>query len=409
MGLLDKFNTTLQQGFNDPIAMGLLAYGMTGQGNNPAGAAMSAMMQASQAKAKQDDLARQKAQQAQIAGMFAGGSVDPATLAQYSMGGGEGAKDLLDLYKFGRTPQSVAPGQMMIDPTTGKMSMPAPKMGEGQMWDGQQVTSAPGYLQAYGAQKAVDAQNAVDQYAAQQGIGYQYDLGRMGQQNRYDIDKMGYGSELGRGDYAYQQGVKDASDYMQTYNPDTGQMEYTSKADMRGGQGSGGYVAAPSAIDQQTKGEQAKYNEAQRQSIVTGGTTAAKQMARLNQLSAMADQGLKVGGMTPVWQSVGNIAADMGIDVKGLPEIQQAQKVILQLAQDIPLPPGAASNIDVQQRLQQLPNITDTPEAFAAGVQAMQELADINMAASEYVRQHGYTPDVQSQIDQLYAQWGKGQ
>lgn len=408
MGFFDKLDSNIASIQTSPLKMGLLAYGMTGQGHDPTGSAVQAMFAASQAKAKQDELARLKAQQAQIASMFAGNSIDPATLAQYSMGGGEGAEELLDLYKFGRTPQSVAPGQMMIDPTTGKMSMPAPKMGEGQMWDGQQVTSAPGYLQAYGAQKAVDAKNAIDQYAAQQGIGYQYDLGRMGAQNRYDLDKMGYGSELGRGDYAYQQGIKDASDYMQTYNPDTGQMEYTSKADMRGGQGSGGYVAAPSAIDQQTKGEQAKYNEAQRQSIVTGGTTAAKQMARLNQLSALADQGLKVGGMTPVWQSVGNVAADMGIDVKGLPEIQQAQKVILQLAQDIPLPPGAASNIDVQQRLQQLPNITDTPEAFAAGVRAMQELADINMAASEYVRQHGYTPEVQSQIDQLYAQWGKG-
>lgn len=400
MGLLDTINNKMAGITANPLKMGLLAYGMTGQGNDPSGAAIQAMLGAAQNKAKADEAAQQQAQQARLSGMFANGSIDPATLAQYSMAGGQGAKDLLDLYKFGRTPQSVAPGQMMIDPTTGKMTMPAPKMGEGQMWDGQQVSSAPGYLQAYGAQKAVDAQNAIDQYAAQQGIGYQYDLGRMGAQ-----------SDIGRGDFAYQQGIKDASDYMQVYNPTTGNTDYVSKADMRGmvGGGYGSPIASRSETDKAVSMEQAKYNEAQRQSIVTGGATAAKQMARLNQLDSMAQQGLNVGGLAPVYQSVGSIAADLGVNIDGLSDLQKAQKVILQLAQDIPLPPGAASNIDVQQRLQQLPNIGDTPEAFAASVRAMQELAEINMIVGDYVQQYGYTPAVQKEINDMYSQWGKAQ
>ncbi|TXI86104.1 MAG: hypothetical protein E6Q36_09845, partial [Chryseobacterium sp.] len=173
MGLLDTLGGKLKTNMQDPLRMGLLAYGMTGQGQDPGGTAVNAMMQAQQAKAEREkaaaELARKQALQAQMTQAFASGSVDPALLASYSAGGGEGSKELIDMYKFGRTPQSVTPGSMIYNPTTGAMTMPAPKMGEGQMWDGQQVTSAPGYLGAYGAQKAVDAQTAIDEYGAKQG------------------------------------------------------------------------------------------------------------------------------------------------------------------------------------------------------------------------------------------------
>lgn len=418
IGLLQKLSQNAANLPNNPLAMGLLAFGATGQGNDPTGAGIQAMLSTAQNKAKADEQAKLKAEQAalqsRVMNGFANGTVSPALLSQYAMLGGEGAGNLVDMFKFGRTPQTFTPGNMVFDPNTGKMSMPAPKMGEGMIWTGSGVQNAPGYTDALGATEAAKAWAGVDpaiaQYGAQQKIGYGYDLGRMGAQNQYDLGKMQYGSELGRGDFAYQQGVKDSSDFMQVYNPQTGNTDYMSKSDMRG-MNAGGYgnpIASRSDTDKAMSLEQAKFNEAKRQEIVTGGATAAKQMARLNQLEGLANEGLNVGGLTPVYQQVGSIAADLGIKVDGLSDLQQAEKVILQLAQDIPLPPGAASNIDVQQRLQQLPNLTDTPEAFANSVKAMKELADLNLTVGDYVQQYGYTPEIQQQINDLYSQWGKG-
>lgn len=224
--------------------------------------------------------------------------------------------------------------------------MPAPKLGEGMLYGANGVVNAAGYTDALNATESAKAWAGVDpaiaKYGAEQGIGFQYDLGRMGQQNQYDVGKMQTQSDLGRGDFSYQQGVKDSSDYMQVYNPQTGNMDYVSKAGVKAGAeaGLGNAIASRSATDSAMSMEQAKYNETQRQAIVTGGATAAKQLAKLNQLDGMAQEGLKVGGLAPVYQQVGSIAADLGIKVEGLSGLEQAQKTILQLAQDIPLPPG---------------------------------------------------------------------
>lgn len=425
MGLLDTINNKLTGIQTNPLKMGLLAYGMTGQGNNPAGAAMSAMMQASQAKAKQDDLARQKAQQAQIAGMFASGGVDPATLAQYSMGGGDGAKELLDLYKFGRTPQSVAPGQMMIDPTTGKMSMPAPKMGEGQMWDGQQVTSAPGYLQSYGAQKAVDARNAVDQYAAQQGIGYQYDLGRMGQQNRYDLGKLeatqGYDWQKmqaqNQHDYGmagYQSGLRTAEDKakqaygasldpIQTYDPNTGLQVYNNRKNVAGG----GYIAAKpesGVVMDKARAERMAKAEA---GMLDAGQQAAALQGNLNQLRNLSDK-ISTGSMQNWIDGARNIGAQIGLDVGNLADNQVAEGIIARMVATLPKNGGDMSNFELQQRLQQLPQMSNTKEGFAKSIDLLNQYADMQqMVATEIQQQGGLTPELEKQIRELYSSWGK--
>ena len=190
MGLLDTLGGKLNKNMADPLRMGLLAYGMTGQGQDPSGTAINTMMTTAKAKAEAEkaarELAAKQAMQQAVTGAFASGSVDPALLAQYSASGGEGAKDMIDMYKFGRTPQSVAPGQMMIDPTTGKMSMPAPKMGEGQMWTGSGVQEAAGYGDVM--QQAINRD--LQKYQQQEGIGYGYDVGRMGQQANIDLNKL---------------------------------------------------------------------------------------------------------------------------------------------------------------------------------------------------------------------------
>lgn len=420
MGLLDTLGGKLNKNMQDPLRMGLLAYGMTGQGQDPGGTAINTMMTASKQKAEAEkaaqELAAKKAMQQQVTGAFASGSVDPALLAQYSAAGGEGSKEMLDLYKFGRTPQSVAPGQMMIDPTTGKMSMPAPKMGEGQMWDGGQVTSAPGYLQAYGAQKAVDAQNAIDQYAGQQGIGYQYDLGRMGQQAKIDLNKLDaqtqadidkYRTTSGIG-YQYDRAKLEDSAALadrEYYDPATGQMMIGNKLAVT----QGGYQASKPESEKIADAEKAKAQSARFNDYMDKGGLAAKQTGKINQLENLIGSGLRTGSTQPAYDAVGGYLKDAGFDVTGLSANQQASKMLLQLAQDIPLPPGAASNVDVQQRLQQLPQMTDTPEAFSASLQTMRSLAELNQDVAAYLNTVGtLTPEIEAEINSMYSEWGKG-
>lgn len=416
MGLLDKFNNNLSTMHTNPIKMGLLAYGLTGQGNDPGNAAVQALFAASANKQKQDEAARQKAQQAQIASMFAGGGgVDPSILAKYSMAGGEGAKDLVDMYKFGRTPQTVTPGNMVYDPTTGRMTMPAPKMGEGQMWDGQQVTSAPGYLQAYGDQKAVDARNDIDKYKAQQGIGYEYDRARMVDKYGYDTQMLGNQLDAdiskaraqGQINYGYDvQKMQDAAnlDPIQVYDPSSGNQVYST----RGQVARGGYRAAMPEAEKIRQVEQQKAQSARFNDYMDKGGLAAKQMGKINQLENLIGSGLRTGSTQPVYDAIGGYLKDAGIDVKGLSENQQAKKMLLQLAQDIPLPPGAASDADVQQRLQQLPQMTDTPDAFAKSLQTMRSLAELNQDVAAYLNSVGtLTPEIEREINEMYSEWGK--
>ena len=416
MGLLDTLGGKLNKNMQDPLRMGLLAYGMTGQGQDPGGTAINTMMTTAKAKAEAENAAREQAakqaMQQAVTGAFASGSVDPALLAQYSASGGEGAKDMLDLYKFGRTPQSVAPGQMMIDPTTGKMSMPAPKMGEGQMWDGGRVSEASGYGDVM--QQAINRD--LQKYQQQEGIGYGYDVGRMGQQANIDLNKLGaqtqadidkYRATSGIG-YQYDRAKLEDSAALadrEYYDPATGQMMIGNKLAVT----QGGYQASKPESEKIAEAEKAKAQSARFNDYMDKGGLAAKQTGKINQLENLIGSGLRTGSTQPAYDAVGGYLADAGIDVKGLSANQQASKMLLQLAQDIPLPPGAASNVDVQQRLQQLPQMTDTPEAFSASLQTMRSLAELNQDVAAYLNTAGtLTPEIEAEINSMYSEWGKG-
>ena len=416
MGLLDTLGGKLNKNMQDPLRMGLLAYGMTGQGQDPGGTAVNAMMTTAKAKAEAEKAAREQAakqaMQQAVTGAFASGSVDPALLAQYSAAGGEGSKEMLDLYKFGRTPQSVAPGQMMIDPTTGKMSMPAPKMGEGQMWDGGRVSEAQGYGDVM--QQAINRD--LQKYQQQEGIGYGYDVGRMGQQANIDLNKLGaqtqadidkYRTTSGIG-YQYDRAKLEDSAALadrEYYDPATGQMMIGNKLAVT----QGGYQASKPESEKIAEAEKAKAQSARFNDYMDKGGLAAKQVGKINQIENLIGSGLRTGSTQPAYDAVGGYLADAGIDVKGLSENQQAEKMLLQMAQDIPLPPGPASNIDVMQRLAQLPKMTDTPEAFSASLQTMRSLAELNQDVAAYLNTVGtLTPEIEAEINSMYSEWGKG-
>ena len=400
MGLLDSLK---KLGTNDTLLTGLLAYGTTGQGFNPAAAGVEAMNSAAAAKAKAAkearELAAKQAMQQQVTGAFASGSVDPALLAQYSASGGEGSKELIDMYKFGRTPQSVTPGSMIYNPTTGAMTMPAPKMGEGQMWDGQQVTSAPGYLGAYGAQKAVDAQTAIDEYGAKQGIGYQYDLGRIGQQTQADIAKygaqqgIGYGYDVGKMDYAdqitkgqeaFKAGLGAQGDVMEVTNPD-GSVSYTSRADIL----AGGGMAARSPEKAAYQAERSKANAATYQGALESATNAGQQLSNIDRMAGLLTD-IETGKGEQALMGLASIGEQIGIKIDPkLGDKQAVQSLANQLAIGMRQPgTGTMTDKDMEVFLQSVPSLQNSPDGNRKIMQTMAAFAEKKQAEATMMQKY---------------------
>lgn len=280
------------------------------------------------------------------------------------------------------------------------------------MWDGGRVSEASGYGDVM--QQAINRD--LQKYQQQEGIGYGYDVGRMGQQANIDLNKLGaqtqadidkYRTTSGIG-YQYDRAKLEDSAALadrEYYDPATGQMMIGNKLAVT----QGGYQASKPESEKIAEAEKAKAQSARFNDYMDKGGLAAKQTGKINQLENLIGSGLRTGSTQPAYDAVGGYLADAGIDVKGLSANQQASKMLLQLAQDIPLPPGAASNVDVQQRLQQLPQMTDTPEAFSASLQTMRSLAELNQDVAAYLNTVGtLTPEIEAEINSMYSEWGKG-
>ena len=280
------------------------------------------------------------------------------------------------------------------------------------MWDGGRVSEASGYGDVM--QQAINRD--LQKYQQQEGIGYGYDVGRMGHQANIDLNKLDaqtqadidkYRTTSGIG-YQYDRAKLEDSAALsdrEYYDPATGQMMIGNKLAVT----QGGYQASKPESEKIAEAEKAKAQSARFNDYMDKGGLAAKQTGKINQLENLIGSGLRTGSTQPAYDAVGGYLADAGIDVKGLSANQQASKMLLQLAQDIPLPPGAASNVDVQQRLQQLPQMTDTPEAFSASLQTMRSLAELNQDVAAYLNTVGMlTPEIEAEINSMYSEWGKG-
>ena len=280
------------------------------------------------------------------------------------------------------------------------------------MGDGGRVSEASGYGDVM--QQAINRD--LQKYQQQEGIGYGYDVGRMGQQANIDLNKLGaqtqadidkYRATSGIG-YQYDRAKLEDSAALsdrEYYDPATGQMMIGNKLAVT----QGGYQASKPESEKIAEAEKAKAQSARFNDYMDKGGLAAKQTGKINQLENLIGSGLRTGSTQPAYDAIGGYLADAGIDVKGLSANQQASKMLLQLAQDIPLPPGAASNVDVQQRLQQLPQMTDTPEAFSASLQTMRSLAELNQDVAAYLNTVGtLTPEIEAEINSMYSEWGKG-
>jgi hypothetical protein len=417
MGLLDTLGGKLKTNMADPLRMGLLAYGMTGQGQDPGGTAVNAMMTTAKAKAEAEkaarELAAKQAMQQAVTGAFASGSVDPALLAQYSASGGEGSKEMLDLYKFGRTPQSVAPGQMMIDPTTGAMTMPAPKMGEGQMWDGGRVSEASGYGDVM--QQAINRD--LQKYQQQEGIGYGYDVGRIGEQTKadiakygaqqgigygYDVGKMDYADQITRGQEAFKAGLGAQGDLREIENPD-GSRSYTSRADIL----AGGGMAARSPEQAAYMAERTKSNAATYQGALDAAGNAGEQLTNIDRMAQLLND-VQTGKGEQALMGLASIGEQIGIKVDPtLGDKQAAEAISNQLALSLHKS-GVMTDQDFAIYKQSSPGIMQTPggnlrimETMAAFAEKKQKEAEIMQA---YAERNGSWDD---RGEKLLNQWRK--
>ena len=415
MGLLETLNSKMTNMQQNPLKMGLLSYGLTGQGNDPTGSAVQAMFKASDAKSKADALARQQAQQAQIASMFASGSVDPATLAKYSMAGGEGSKDMIDMYKFGKTPQTFAPGQMMIDPTTGKMSMPAPKMGEGQVMQNGRVAEAAGYGDVMQNQINRDLQK----YQGQQGIGYGYDMGRINAQTQadinkyaanqstgygYDTGKMDYADQIARGQEAFKAGIGAEGDVMRVTNPD-GSESFVSRADIlrNGGQ------AARSPEQAAYQQERVKANAATYQGAIDASANASTQLGNIDRMAALMGD-LQTGKGEQAMMGLASLGEQIGVKIDPkLGDKQAIQSLANQLAIGMRQPgTGTMTDKDMEVFLQSVPSLSNSPEGNQKIMQTMAAFAEKKQKEAEmmqaYAERNGSWDD---NGERLLNQWRK--
>jgi hypothetical protein len=376
----------------DPLRMGLLSYGLTGQGNDPTGTAISALMAAQKAKSDRDSKA---AQIAQMTGAFAGGTVDPALLAQYAAAGGEGAKEMLELYKFGRTPQTFAPGQMMIDPTTGKMSMPAPKMGEGQMWTGSGVQEAAGYGDVM--QQAINRD--LQKYQQQEGIGYGYDVGRIGQQTQadiakygaqqgigygYDVGKMGVADQIARGQEAFKAGLGAEGDVMTVTNPD-GSQSYVSRADVLRHGGQAGRSPEQAAY----MAERTKANAATYQGALESSANANHQLNNIDRMESLLND-LDTGKGEQALMGLASIGEQIGIKIDPkLGDKQAVQALANQLAIGMRQPgTGTMTDKDMDVFLQSVPSLQNTPDGNRKIMQTMAAFAEKKQQEATMMQQY---------------------
>ena len=285
------------------------------------------------------------------------------------------------------------------------------------MWDGGQVTSAPGYLQAYGNQKAVDAQTAIDEYGAKQGIGYQYDLGRIGQQTQADIAKygaqqgIGYGYDVGKMDYAdqitkgqeaFKAGLGAQGDVMEITNDD-GSVSYTSRADIL----AGGGMAARSPEQAAYQAKRSEANAATYQGALDAATNAGDQLTNIDRMAQLLND-VQTGKGEQALLGLASIGEQLGLKLDPTAGDKQAAEAISnQLALSLHKS-GVMTDQDYAVYKQSSPGIMQTPdgnlrimETMAAFAEKKQKEAELMQA---YEERNGSWDD---RGEKLLNQWRK--
>lgn len=141
-------------------------------------------------------------------------------------------------------------------------------------------------------------------------------------------------------------------------------------------------AAGENAFNKKVGEDQAKrYGE-----IVTAGDQANVQLGDLNALSDIGTR-LQTGKQAEITGALGPYIKALGIDVKGLDDIQAFDAIQSRLAQGMRTPgAGATSDFDAQQFLKQVPNLRNTPEGNKLVSDTMTAIAQNKRTAANIAR-----------------------
>lgn len=120
--------------------------------------------------------------------------------------------------------------------------------------------------------------------------------------------------------------------------------------------------------------------------IAKEGQTASQMMSDMQQLADLGKQ-VKTGKGAQVLLALGPYAESLGIDVKGLNEVQAYSKIIDRIAPNMrPAGSGATSDFDARQFLNSLPSVGSEPGANEIINGTFQAVAQNKMEAAEIAR-----------------------
>lgn len=387
MGLLDGFDKIT------PQQMGLLSAGLAlmqptqsgrlGESLGNAGQALIGGMSTAQKmqaeKLKQQQMMQQQKMQQQmmqrIGSGFGGGGgggsgagLSQSDLAQYAMMGGDGASNLIDLYKFNQAGIKRDSGSYYKNPMTGEMTY-MPKIGEGMTMGQDGVAlNTPGYLESVTAQERAKA----------------------GVADWLDAQKQYRGAAL---------------DPVQTYNPNTGNMEYSNRGAIAqgamgggGAQGGGGAIAAQNPAAAKYDAERAAAMSKLYDEFIGGSNQANQQLAIIDRMAALQND-MNSGRLAPTLKELSSLAQTAGITLDAkLGDKEAFESLSNQLAIAMRQPgTGVMTDKDMEVFKASVPSLQQSPTGNIEIMSTMRKFAQRQQKeaefAAKYQQKHGRIDD----------------
>jgi hypothetical protein len=147
--------------------------------------------------------------------------------------------------------------------------------------------------------------------------------------------------------------------------------------------------AGATNVNVDTKGENAFSVEAGKSQakrydeIASEGQTAKQMISDVQTLKALGDN-IQTGKLAEAKAAIGPYAQALGIDVKGLSEIQAFEAIVNRVAPSLRVKgSGAQSDYELKNFLKSLPNLGNTPEGNAIATKTLEGLYDNKVRASE--------------------------
>jgi hypothetical protein len=118
--------------------------------------------------------------------------------------------------------------------------------------------------------------------------------------------------------------------------------------------------------------------------IIDGGEAAEKKLVDINQMREISNRAGSQGALVTAKEVVGPLAEAMGIDIKGLSDIQAYESIVQRLAPQQRAPgSGSTSDVEFKGFVKSMPGLIQNPAAREITLNTMEALARHEMAQAE--------------------------